>query len=168
MTQFQHTQVVTCPSSSTLRSCHVPVPTHSGRAMPQFQHTQTVPCPSSNTPRPCHVPVPTHPGRAMSQFQHTQVLPCPSSNTPRARHIPVPAHPGPAISQAVSRRPVKAKDRDASGGQSDAGIGFSHSTSVFPPVNIIHHSTNAPFSSASTCCSFGNREALDSNVLSSF
>jgi hypothetical protein len=176
MSQFQHTQAVPCPSSNTPRSCHLPVPTHPGPAMSQFQHTQGVPCFSSNTPRSCHVPVPTHPGPAMSQFQHTQGAPCPSSNTPRSCHVPVPTHPGHAISQAISRQPVKAKDRDASqtstcgisGGQSDAGIGFSLSTSVFPPVKITHHSTNAPFSSASTCCSFGNREALDSNVLSRF
>jgi hypothetical protein len=37
------------------------------------------------------------------------------------------------------------------GGQSDTGTGFAASTPVLP---CQYHSTNAPFSALSTCCSY--------------
>jgi len=66
---------------------------------------------------------------------------------------------GPAIVQAFSRRPVitetpvqsRISPCEICGGQSGTGTSFSSITSLFP---CQYHSTIAPYSSASTHCSY--------------
>jgi hypothetical protein len=80
------------------------------------------------------------------------------------------------MAEAVNRRPLTSEAQvryqvsvcEICGEQSGTRIGFSPSISVFFPCQ--YHSTNAPYSSSSTCCSYqkgkdGKHENLPKSIV---